>query len=982
MAIMGMSVVAVVGLAAGAALTRRLERISDTVRRFAEGDRTVRAELPGRDELARLAGNFDRMADAVAQQQARLQEQGEYIQLLMDSTSEAIYGGDREGRFTFVNAACVRLLGYDDASELVGRDIHSTIHHHHGDGTPYPARDCRIRLASREGQSAHVDDEVHWRKDGTCFPVEYWSHPMVRDGRQYGTVVTFLDITERRRAQAELRQFKTTLDSTKDCVFVFDPHTLRFVYVNQGATQQVGYDAEELLRMTPVDLKPDYDETAFRALIAPLVSGQQSSISLETRHRHKSGYYLPVEIVLQYLSPKGEAPRFVAVVRDITERRRSQSELQQFKTTLDLTQDIVLIFDPDTLEFTYVNERAAQHLGYSREELLRLKPPDINPDFTEPEMRAILGSMRADGSSPGLLQTRHRHRSGHDIPVEISLQYIAPAGERPRFLALGRDVTERRRAEQALRRMNEELEQRVQERTAKLQQQATILDQIHDSVVSTDLHGVITGWNKGAERLFGYTAEEALGQHVDFIYPTDRLSTLEEQVIAPLKERGEHETEVVMQRKSGERFEAHLSLSLLRDPEGHPVGMVGYSLDITARNEALRESQAAKVEAERANLAKSEFLSRMSHELRTPLNAILGFGQLLELHPDAPAQRDHVREILGAGRHLLTLIDEVLDLARVESGNLTVSPEPVAVLPLVQECQKLLRLQAQARNIRLVDPSPQCAVHLRADRTRLKQVLLNLLSNAVKYNREGGSVSVACLGGDGASPGTLRIRVHDTGAGLRPEQLPRLFVPFDRLDAEAQRIPGTGIGLALSKRLVELMGGQIGVESTPGAGSTFWVELPLAEPHAEAARPPAPAPAAAQVPPAVTRREVLCIEDNPANLRLIESIFERRPDIRLLTAMDPSLGLELARTHRPALVLLDINLPDMDGYAVMQCLRESEATRRIPVVAVSANAMPRDLERAKAAGFAAYLTKPLDVPALMAQVDDLLRRANEGPAIS
>ena len=727
MAIMGMSVVAVVGLAAGAALTRRLERVSDTVRRFADGDRAVRAELPGRDELAGLAGNFDRMADAVAQQQGRLQEQGEYIEMLMNSTSEAIYGGDREGRFTFVNAACVRLLGYDDASELVGKDIHATVHHHHGDGTPYPAKDCRIGRASREGHSAHVDDEVHWRNDGTSFPVEYWSHPMVRDGRQYGTVVTFLDITERQRAQAELRQFKTTLDLTKDCVFTFDPETLRFTYVNDGASRQIGYSADELLTMTPVQIKPDFDEAGFRALLGPLRKGELTSLSFETRHRHKSGRDIPVEIVLQHIAPEGEPPPFIAVVRAITERRQ---------------------------------------------------------------------------------------------------------------------------AGQALRRMNEQLEQRVQERTAELE---------------------------------------------------------------------------------------------------------------TAKNEA-----------ERANLAKSEFLSRMSHELRTPLNAILGFGQLLELHPDAPARREHVREILGAGRHLLTLIDEVLDLARVESGNLTVSPEPVAVLPLVLECQKLLRLQAQARSIRLVDPSPQCAVTVRADRTRLKQVLLNLLSNAVKYNRPHGSVSVVCVAALDASPPSLTLRVCDTGAGLTPVQQARLFVPFERLDAEAQRIPGTGIGLALSKRLVELMGGVIGVESAPGSGSTFWIELPVAEPLAETARPAAPAPAAARALPAPVGREVLCIEDNPANLRLIESIFAHRPDLRLLSAIAPGLGLELARTHRPALILLDINLPDMDGYAVLQCLRENPITRDIPVVATSANAMPRDVERGRAAGFAEYLTKPLDIDRLIRVVDHLV----------
>ncbi|MBP6900597.1 MAG: response regulator [Burkholderiaceae bacterium] len=382
----------------------------------------------------------------------------------------------------------------------------------------------------------------------------------------------------------------------------------------------------------------------------------------------------------------------------------------------------------------------------------------------------------------------------------------------------------------------------------------------------------------------------------------------------------------------------------------------------------------ARAEAERANHAKSEFLSRMSHELRTPLNAILGFGQLLELQAGDDGQRARVREILHAGRHLLTLIDEVLDLARVEAGHLSVSPEPVALQPLVQDCLGLVRPAALARGVQLLEPSPLCAVHVRADRTRLKQVLLNLLSNAIKYNRPHGMVAVTCQPepqAAGAGPAWLRIRVDDSGTGLDEAQQGRLFVPFERLDAEARQIQGTGIGLALSKRLVELMGGQIGVESAPGRGSSFWLRLPLAQAPAPPALP-APADTASAAPPRQRRHDLLCIEDNPANLRLIEQIFAHRDDLRLLTAMSPALGLELARSHRPALVLLDINLPDMDGYAVLQCLHDHAATRDIPVLAVSANAMPKDLERAKAAGFAGYVTKPLDVRELLARVDSLL----------
>jgi PAS domain S-box-containing protein len=387
--------------------------------------------------------------------------------------------------------------------------------------------------------------------------------------------------------------------------------------------------------------------------------------------------------------------------------------------------------------------------------------------------------------------------------------------------------------------------------------------------------------------------------------------------------------------------------------------------------ERTAELERARAEAERANHAKSEFLSRMSHELRTPLNAILGFGQLLEMQPADEPQRVRVREILNAGRHLLTLIDEVLDLARVEAGHLSVSLEPVALRPLIDECLTLVRPAAAARQVQLLDASPDCADHVRADRTRLKQVLLNLLSNAIKFNHPGGRVEVKCDHEVELTPPQLRIRVVDNGPGLDAAQQQRLFVPFERLDAEVRQIQGTGIGLALSKRLVELMGGRIGVDAERGRGSSFWVQLPRGE---ASLPPPMPAPAAAAEAPQLRshRHTVLCIEDNPANLRLIEQIFAHRGDMALISAMTPAAGLDLARSHQPALVLLDINLPDMDGYEVLRCLRDHASTREIPVLAVSASAMPRDLERAKAAGFAGYVTKPVDVADLIARVEALL----------
>ena len=379
------------------------------------------------------------------------------------------------------------------------------------------------------------------------------------------------------------------------------------------------------------------------------------------------------------------------------------------------------------------------------------------------------------------------------------------------------------------------------------------------------------------------------------------------------------------------------------------------------------ELLAAKVEAERANRAKSDFLSRMSHELRTPLNAILGFGQLLELAELPDMQADNVEEVLHAGRHLLDLINEMLDLARIESGKLDLSLEPMNLADIVRECVSLTQPLASARGVELILADAYGGHGVRADPTRLKQVLLNLLSNAIKYNREQGSVSIACV----AAPDddTVQIRISDSGAGLTAAQQERLFVAFERLGAEHTAVEGTGIGLVLSQRLVQLMAGDIGVESTPGSGSTFWVRLPLAVDFADGDAAKA---RAASVNDSGRRFDLLCIEDNPANLRLVERILAERPNLHLRTANVPSLGLELALAQRPALILLDINLPDMDGFEVMRRLLENPETRDIPVLAISANAMPDDLARGKAAGFVDYLTKPLDVGVFLAAVDAAL----------
>ena len=521
--------------------------------------------------------------------------------------------------------------------------------------------------------------------------------------------------------------------------------------------------------------------------------------------------------------------------------------------------------------------------------------------------------------------------------------------------------------------------------------QNAILTSANFSIIATDEKGVIQLFNVGAERMLGYKAAEVVNRiSPSDIHDPDEVSARARALslelatpIAPgfeaLAYKASREIEDVYELtyicKDGSRFPAIVSITALRDDYGDIIGYLLIGTDNSVRKRVESELNAAMAAAEKANSAKSEFLSSMSHELRTPLNAILGFAQLLEGGSPLPtaSQKRSIDQILKAGWYLLELINEILDLALIESGKLTLSPEPIALVEVMLECRAMIEPQAQKRGIGMTFPRFEIPYYVEADRTRIKQVLINLLFNAIKYNEPGGSVAIEC---SMSGPEAIRISVRDTGPGLTPEQLGQLFQPFNRLGQESGAEEGTGIGLVVTKRLVELMGGTIGADSTVGVGSVFWIELRLAmAPHLAGYDDGRVALAQSQTPDGAAVRTLLYVEDNPANLDLVEQIISRRTDLRMLGATEGSIGIEFARAYQPDVILMDINLPGISGIDAMRVLRADPATAHIPIIALSANAVPRDIAKALDAGFFSYITKPIKVEHFMETLDVAMKHS-------
>jgi PAS domain S-box-containing protein len=928
---------------------------------------------------------------------------------IVGSSHDAIIGKDLNGIVTSWNQGAEKMFGYA-AEEMTGTSIKRLIPADRQD------EENQILLNIRNGESVEHFETLRQTKDGRLINISVTASP-IKDitGNVIGVSKVARDITERKLTEEARRtseaRYSTLFECAPDGIVIADADGI-YLDANGSICGMLGYTRAELIGLPSSKI---VDESEVQH-IGPALSAihTEPSYHREWKFRRKDGSGFHAEVIATRM-PGGNV---LAMIRDVTSRKQSEEALRDSKQRLIQAGALQnAIFNSANFSSIATDEKgviqifnvgAERMLGYTAADVLnKITPAEIS-DPLEVIARAQALSVELNATiSPGfealvfkasrgiedIYELTYIRKDGTRFPAVVSVTALRDAqGGIIGYLLIGTDNTARKRAEEALLKAGA--------------LQSAIFSSANFSCMATDAKGLIQLFNVGAERMLGYAAEEVLNKMTpaelhdphEVVARAKALSLELGTTITPGFEalafkasRGiEDIYELTKVRKDGSRFPAVVSVTALRDAQDVIIGYLLIGTDNTARcqveevrkrfDQALQETnvklEVAKSAAEKANLAKSEFLSSMSHELRTPLNAILGFAQLMESASPAPTgpQTRRIAQILQAGWYLLKLINEVLDLAGIESGKLSLSKETVSLSEVMAECRSMMEPQAQQRGIRMTFPQFDEAIFVSADRTRLKQIIINLVSNAIKYNREAGTVVVDCAG---ILPDRIRISVKDTGAGLPPEKLAQLFQPFNRLGQEAGSVAGTGIGLVVSRRLVELMGGVLGVESIVGVGSVFWCELESAEEPLAEVRNLGETLVQLDVSEDPLRRTLLYVEDNPANMELVAEIIARFPDMRLVTAVNGTLGIELARSLLPQVILMDINLPGISGIKALKILRDDPATAQIPVVALSANAMPRDIEKGLEAGFFRYLTKPIKIKEFRDTLNAALEFAEE-----
>ncbi len=939
-----------------------------------------------------------------AQQLAR--DSATKIQAILNTVVDGIITLQAQGgTVETVNPAIEKMFGYTSA-ELVGKNFQLLIPElGWSQGKGVKPLDFFIETQRAEGATPGRE-VIGRRKNGSIFSLEMAVSEMWLGGERHFTGI-LRDLSARKEAEDALLKAgalqKAIFDSANFSSIATDAKGVIQIF-NVGAERMLGYTAAEVMNQrSPADISDPQEIIAraktlsteldtnitpgFEALVFKASRGIEDIYELT--YIRKDGSRFPAVVSVTALRDDQEAIiGYLLIGTDNTARKEAEEALLKAgalqKAIFDSANFSSIATDAKGV-IQIFNVGAERMLGYTAAEVMNQRTPADISDPKEIIARAKTLSTELDTEiTPGfealvfkasrgiedIYELTYIRKDGSRFPAVVSVTALRDDQEAIiGYLLIGTDNTARKQIEEERKKLDQRL------RDQQFYTRSLIESNI-DAIITTDPAGIITDVNKQMELLTDCTRDELIGAPFKKYFTEPERA--EDSINLTLAEKKVNNYELTARTRDGMETVVSFNASTFYDRDRNLQGVFAAARDVTERkrldwvlHEKNVELESARLVADKANLAKSDFLSSMSHELRSPLNAILGFAQLMESEtpPPTPRQTESIAQILRAGWHLLKLINEILDLTKIESGLIPLLKEPVALAAILTECQSMFENQAQQRAITMVFPPADLAYFVAADQTRLKQIFINLLTNAIKYNTLQGTVEVTCTPG---TEGRIRVSIRDTGKGLSPEQLSQLFQAFNRLGQEGSGVEGTGIGLVVAKQLVELMDGTIGVESKVGEGSVFWFEL------LSATAPAAPLESSVVTlsrPVLLSRMQVrtlLYVEDNPANMTLVEKIIERHPDIRLLTAVDGRSGIALARQEVPDVILLDINLPGINGYETLKLLREDPLTSHIPALAISANAMPSDIKKGNEAGFLRYLTKPIKVDEFMSALNAAL----------
>jgi PAS domain S-box-containing protein len=900
----------------------------------------------------------------------------------------------RDGIFIECNSSATTLIG-GDRRDIIGKSPEMI-------SPPFQSENqssldlAKHYIGQAEAQKVVEFEWIHSRMDGSEFLSLIRLSNMQYDGEN-AIFVVMRDISLEKESEEQLRKLSYVINQSPTSIFITNM-TGEIEYANPATSINKGYGQDEIIGMNPKTWKSDdATESLYQTMWGNILAGEKWQGYLKNKRKDGTTMW-EYATIFPIQNSQGETTNFASIQENVSEWKEIEESLIVSENRLakiaEHGKSVIWEINLDGL-YTYISPLCASVFGYSVEETVGKKHYfDLFPDDLREEYIATATDILQRDESLIDFENQIITKSGEQIWVSTNCTAITNhQGEVIGYIGADTEITERKKYEQEIVDLNESLEKKVELRTeemvkmnkdlveeisyrsrvevelkSKSEELETFFAAAQDLMCISDLQANLVKVNAAWRSILGYEIYELEGfSFMDFVHPDDVAKTVES--IEQLNTKKSISSLVIrlMSKNGNFRFFEWSAV---------PVG--GYvfaaSRDITERIKQETELRSAQDLANQANKSKSEFLSRISHELRTPMNSILGFAQLLEMGSLDDTQERSVGHILQSGKHLLNLINEVLEISRIESGQMSLSMEPVSVDDVILEIIDSLNPLATSRDITIQSNFHMGEVsYIMADRQRLKQIMMNLLSNALKYNRPGGMIDVDVLEGKteiGGKP-TIRIAVRDQGHGISPDNIEKVFLPFERIGAENTETEGTGLGLAVVTQLTELMQGELGLESKLGVGSTFWVEFASAKERVFNDTGQSNPQKSLEMNP--HHGSILYIEDNSANVDLIQQIVDMKlTGVKLITNASGLKAVQLASELQPDLILLDLNLSDIHGSEVIQRLKKEPLTRDIPVVVISADAMSEQIHRLMSLGANNYLTKPIDIGQFLKEVDKYL----------